>query len=479
GRGGHRQRAPVRRGPVQPRPDGGGQPPARGGGPAPPAVPPQREPRVPHPADRDQGLPGVPAGSRPGGPRDPEGHPAGDVRKLRAGHRDGRYPHRREPPRAGAGGAQPADADARPAPDLRGVGRAAEGGRPAQGHRARLRLSRRGPPAAGGPRAAAPGGEEDRRQRGQGQPVGGKDRRAGQGLGRRPRAGGRGHRDRHPARAPDGHLREVLRGRRRDDPPRGRRRHGPLPRAGDRAPAQRLGRGAQPARTGQRVRGAAAPPAPRGAPQPGPGVTPRRAALAALLPAAPPPGGPPAAAAPAPSPGELLDRLAKAWHDRDLGAYLGLWSFATPEAQEAERSMAAERFIAEESTLDIQRPDPVAPGAKGRLLVNAQAFSALEPRGRVAQWLLTLEEGSDGWRGAGREVVGSIDGLVHLSLDPHGYRADGLTMQFDDLTLEMEHGTLFTSPAAVGPTALLFVGEATVRFRPWPETEREQLRQFS
>jgi hypothetical protein len=40
--------------------------------------------------------------------------------------------------------------------------------------------------------------------------------------------------------------------------------------------------------------------------------------------------------------------------------------------------------------------------------------------------------------------------------------AAGLTLRFDDFTLEMHSGTLYTSPATLGPTALLFVGEATV-----------------
>ncbi|HEY2946356.1 MAG TPA: hypothetical protein VGN09_28245, partial [Vicinamibacteria bacterium] len=187
----------------------------------------------------------------------------------------------------------------------------------------------------------------------------------------------------------------------------------------------------------------------------------------------------PAAAAPAASPGELLDRLEKAWQARDAAAYLDLWSFPSAEAREEERGLARERFTADESVLEVQRPQP-RPGepAPDLLKASAQVFTVSEPRGRVEQWLLSLERRGPGWLLTGREDVGVIDGLVHLSLDPHGYHADGLTFRFDDFTLEMHHGTLFTAPASVGPTALLFVGEGTVRFRPGPETEREQLRQF-
>src|SRR5207344_3400818 len=115
-------------------------------------------------------------------------------------------------------------------------------------------------------------------------------------------------------------------------------------------PAQRLGGGTEPAGTGQRVRGAAAPQGSRRLGQPGPGVSLRRTALAVPLAAALVlAGASVAAAAPARSPEELLDRLEKAWHDRDLAAYLDLWAFATAEAREEERSMAAERLASEEA----------------------------------------------------------------------------------------------------------------------------------
>lgn len=186
-----------------------------------------------------------------------------------------------------------------------------------------------------------------------------------------------------------------------------------------------------------------------------------------------------AAAAPATSPGELLDRLETAWRARDAAAYLELWWFPSPEERAEERSFVLERLTAEDSILEVQRPpSPAGVPVPDRVRVSAQVFTIAEPRGRVEQWLLTLEHRDAGWLIAGREEVGLIDGLVHLSLDPNGYLADGLTFRFEDFSLEMLHGTLFSSLASVGPTALLFVGEGVVRFRPWPETEREQLRQF-
>jgi hypothetical protein len=77
-----------------------------------------------------------------------------------------------------------------------------------------------------------------------------------------------------------------------------------------------------------------------------------------------------------------------------------------------------------------------------------------------------------------RQGVGEIGGLVHLSLDPQGVRADGLSLALEDFELQMRTGTLFLSPKAVGPTLLVFVGEGSVRFSPAPPAEREQLRKF-
>lgn len=176
-------------------------------------------------------------------------------------------------------------------------------------------------------------------------------------------------------------------------------------------------------------------------------------------------------------PGALLDDLEGAWSARDVEAYLALWSFPTAEARSEEQEFARSQFSAGESRLLLQRPASISAGAKG-LALNAQIFSVSEPRAAVSQWLLRLEKGSAGWELAGREPRDRIDGLVHLSLDPEGYRADGLSLHLEDFDLDMVRGTLFTPPQAVGPTALVFVGEGTVRFSPRPATEQEQLRQF-
>lgn len=176
-------------------------------------------------------------------------------------------------------------------------------------------------------------------------------------------------------------------------------------------------------------------------------------------------------------PGPLLERLQTAWHAKDVEGYLSLWEFAAPPARSEEAAFARTAFAAGESRLAVQHP-----GSSGRPLervnASAQAIYVAEPRGYVEQLVFGLRSTPRGWVIGERRSVGRIDGLVHLSLDPQGFRAEGLTVKLEDFELEMGHGTLFAAPAALGPTVLVFVGDATVRVRPRPETEREQLRQF-
>jgi hypothetical protein len=110
--------------------------------------------------------------------------------------------------------------------------------------------------------------------------------------------------------------------------------------------------------------------------------------------------------------------------------------------------------------------------------VGVQVFSVSEPRARLEQWQVSLARRAGGWAIVGRESLSAMEGLVHLSLDPGGFHAEGLSLHFEDFELRLHAGTLFTSPPSLGPTALVFVGEGTALFEPRPDTEREQLRQF-
>ncbi len=173
--------------------------------------------------------------------------------------------------------------------------------------------------------------------------------------------------------------------------------------------------------------------------------------------------------------GSFLDRLEAAWKARAVSAYVALWD-ASPDVLESEAENARSFFSGDETQLTLQRSNPV-PGARTGE-VHAEVFFAQEPRARVADWRLSLARRERGWAIVGRDELGAVDGLVHLSLDPGGFKADGLAIKLEDFEIKFHQGTLFLSPPALGPTLLIFAGDGEVRFRPQPAAEREQLRQF-
>jgi hypothetical protein len=173
----------------------------------------------------------------------------------------------------------------------------------------------------------------------------------------------------------------------------------------------------------------------------------------------------------------FLDRLEAAWQTRDLEAWLALREFATPEERSLEIASVRDAFEADETVLTfLKRPTPGA--GESRVVTEVQVFTATEPRAQVAFWTLLIERRPAGWAVVSRQEAGQMDGLVHLALGPQAYRVRGFALRFADFELRLEDGTLFTSPEPVGPTLVAFVGRARVRFKPTPEAEREQLRQF-
>jgi len=178
---------------------------------------------------------------------------------------------------------------------------------------------------------------------------------------------------------------------------------------------------------------------------------------------------------PSSSAAALLDALEAAWNRQDAAAYLELWAFPDVAARDEEDSFARLAFGTGSGRLEFERP---ARPPEARLKVLARFVAIQEPRGRVEQHAFLLEAKAGHWAIRSREPVGRIESLVHLSLDPAGYRADGLSFQFEDFELRMERGTLFLAPENLGPTVAVFAGDGTVFFHPKPDTEREQLRQF-
>ena len=177
------------------------------------------------------------------------------------------------------------------------------------------------------------------------------------------------------------------------------------------------------------------------------------------------------------TPAELSQRLQQAWSRKDTQSYLALWSFDGDEQRQREAQFAAVHFASDELLLQAQ---PARLGAGGQAMVMpVQLFTVSEPRARLEDVVFEIARQADGWVLRGREDRPGIEGLMHLSLAPQAYKADGLKVRFEDFELDLHQGSLFTTPPALGPTVLVFVGRATARFTPRPEEEKEQLRQFS
>ena len=175
-------------------------------------------------------------------------------------------------------------------------------------------------------------------------------------------------------------------------------------------------------------------------------------------------------------PHQLGERLQRAWQAKDAGAYLDLWTFKDAAAREEESAFIGELFRADDSSIEVFAP---ASASGDTAQVHARAFTINEPRSRLDQWTFEARRNASGWTFVAREPLPGVEGLVHLSLDPQPYKADGLTVRLEDFELRMQRGTLFTTPANLGPTMLLFIGEGEVVVSPRPPSVREQLRQFS
>jgi hypothetical protein len=181
---------------------------------------------------------------------------------------------------------------------------------------------------------------------------------------------------------------------------------------------------------------------------------------------------------PDPEASAFLDRLEAAWQTRDLAAWLALREFPAPEERAFEEQLVRSAFASDEAVLTFLRRPAPAPGVE-RFTTDVQIFTSIEPRAHVAFWSLLVEKRAAGWAVVSRQEVGQMDGLVHITLGPQAFRARGVRLHFADFELQMDDGTLFSTPEELGPTALAFVGRGRVRFTPAPVAEREQLRQFA
>jgi hypothetical protein len=172
----------------------------------------------------------------------------------------------------------------------------------------------------------------------------------------------------------------------------------------------------------------------------------------------------------------------------------------TPEAYMGLQSAVANRSLAQEASRMLIVPDitravirerdrtpleGTLPGDGYRLMI--EVFTERGARARIVTWRLDVrrvptDTNEDEWRIAGQQMFASIEGLHRLALNPsQQYRARNLVVRSDDLDIRLEDGYVFVADTPEGPTAavLLPVAGGTVRFRPAPETEREQVRIYA
>jgi hypothetical protein len=174
-------------------------------------------------------------------------------------------------------------------------------------------------------------------------------------------------------------------------------------------------------------------------------------------------------------PGVLLEDAAKAWQARDLVRWTALWDVGSRASEE---DFARAAFAVDVTTLEWLRRGSPGHGST-RFSVDAEVFTAKEPRGRLSYWRLTAELRPGGWAFVSRSETNVVEGLVHVSLSGHAWRAHGVSLRLEDFELRLEDGTLFSNPEPIDPTVLVFVGRGRVRVDPSPRAEREQLRRFS
>ena len=123
------------------------------------------------------------------------------------------------------------------------------------------------------------------------------------------------------------------------------------------------------------------------------------------------------------------------------------------------------------------------PGEGFRLIVDL--FAETGARGRITTWRLDIRKprGSEErqpWGIISQEKLSEVDGLHRLSLHPEKqFVAKDLLIQAVDFELRLPAGDVFVAETAEGVTALVLLGDGTMKFSPAPAEERGQVRLFA
>ncbi len=184
----------------------------------------------------------------------------------------------------------------------------------------------------------------------------------------------------------------------------------------------------------------------------------------------------------------LLLRVEQAMQAGKPDAYMDLLSAVANRgfAEEAARALISPgitRAVIRER--DRGPLEGTLPGDGYRLMV--EVFTERGAQARIATWRLDVrrvptDTSEDEWRIAGQELLTSLDVLSRLALNPaKQYRARNLVVRDGDLEIRLDDGFVFVAEIPGGPTAavLVPVQGGTMRFRPTPEVEREQVRIYA
>jgi hypothetical protein len=177
----------------------------------------------------------------------------------------------------------------------------------------------------------------------------------------------------------------------------------------------------------------------------------------------------------------LLRRIEQAALTGDRGAVLALG--------EAEISRASFEDFA--TTLTSPKPDRVVAAERdrvatteGTLRLVVEIFTERGIEGRLGTWQIDVRPPAAAspspWRIAAVGRLSVVTGLYRLSMNSATeYDIHDLTVRGTDLQLHVPSGRAFLAETPDGPTAMIILGAARMRFTPPDQAERTQVRIFS
>ncbi len=180
----------------------------------------------------------------------------------------------------------------------------------------------------------------------------------------------------------------------------------------------------------------------------------------------------------------VLQQIEKALLGGSLDGYLAL--VAPGANSEAAEAFAKPLFAGGMTKVTIRERDrqPLVGAVAGeghRLLV--EALFERGRSGRIVTWRLDVRrsrEDEQRWFISGQEQISSLDGLSQLQLETaRPFAARDLTITSIDFSLTLPKGRVYVAETAAGVTALVLVGNGTMRFSPGPAAERRQVRIFA